>query len=227
MRFNWKTKRQNGPARHARRSLRGKAGGFSLVELIVVIGIFSVISGITVFNYGKFQSSLVITNLAYQAALAVRQAQVYGISVKQTKTNSFDVPYGVWFGENSKDFYLFADTNVGGGTKNKFDINTFDSKEELISLTGSNNIHKFCIHQGTWRCSTGNASARMSIMFKRPNPSALIYDFGGLGDSTLADQAEIQFKSAQGDKIARLTITSTGQISVDTCNGSKNIETGC
>ena len=58
--------------------------GFSLVELIVVMGIFTIMTSIVIFNYGRFSSNLIVTNLAYESALAVRQAQVYGISVKNT-----------------------------------------------------------------------------------------------------------------------------------------------
>lgn len=62
-------------------------------------------------------------------------------------------------------------------------------------------------------------SPLMSIIFIRPNPDAFIY---GLGDWTnTATQAEIQFSSDRGDKISRLTVTDTGQISIDTCNGNQ------
>ena len=208
-----------------------KEKGFSLVELIVVIGIFAVISGIVLFNYGRFSSNLVVTNLAYQAALAVREAQVYGISVKQTKTgNKFDASYGVWFNQSSnQNFYLFADK-----TKDGKRADGMSEDEEVFGMSGTNKISSFCVFQGsTSYCSNkSNGPSSISITFARPNPNAFIYGFNAanndiitgqsnLNNLTLFDRAEIMLTSGQGDKIARMTVYNSGQISVDSCNSPR------
>lgn len=54
--------------------------GFSLVEFIVVITIFSIMSSVSLFNYNEYQSRIRETNVAQDIALSIRQAQVYGIS---------------------------------------------------------------------------------------------------------------------------------------------------
>lgn len=54
--------------------------GFSLVEMIVVLTIFTIMTGTSLFNYNDYQDSLRETNIAQDIALTVRQAQVYGLS---------------------------------------------------------------------------------------------------------------------------------------------------
>ena len=59
--------------------------GYTIIELLVVFAIISVIMLITLFQYSTFSSSTLLTNLTYEVALSIRQAQVYGLSVKGTK----------------------------------------------------------------------------------------------------------------------------------------------
>ena len=78
--------------------------GFSLVELLVVISIFTIISSVVVFRQSKFSSDILITNLAYQMALEIREAQTYGIGVKSVDNpviigdSKFKYGYGIHFG---------------------------------------------------------------------------------------------------------------------------------
>uniref|UniRef100_UPI002B1DDAC5 pilus assembly FimT family protein n=1 Tax=Pseudomonas glycinae TaxID=1785145 RepID=UPI002B1DDAC5 len=58
-------------------TIKGKRG-FTLVELLVTVGVFAVVSGLTLANYPKFNSQTAITGLAQQIAIAIREAQVYG-----------------------------------------------------------------------------------------------------------------------------------------------------
>ena len=98
--------------------------GFTLVELLVVVSIIGVISTVIVFNHKKFNDNLEITNLSHDVALYIRQAQVYGVSVKELKDISlteeerFDTPYGIHFdiklAVNNKSFIFFADKNKDG-----------------------------------------------------------------------------------------------------------------
>ena len=201
--------------------------GFTLVELIVVIAIFAIISSVTLFNYGNFSSNLIVTNLAYQAALEVRQAQVYGISVKQVKGGTglpadFNAAYGVWFDGTSQSslqgFTLFSDRN------GNFIYDGTLENEESIQLPNSSFIKRFCIRSGSlgWLCSDVGGIKFMSISFKRPNPDSKIYgfyDLGGVNPVIIGTDAEIQFTTNRGDKISRMKVTSTGQISIDSCNG--------
>lgn len=218
-----------------------KQKGFSLVELMVVIGIFAVISGVVLFNYGRFSSNLVVTNLAYQAAIAVREAQIYGISVKQaSSTAGFSTPYGVWFskdvnsGAGIQNFYLFADNPSKTGSKNIRESDMSED-EEAFGMSGSNRIKYFCVISSSGSfCSDSGKLDALSIIFRRPDANAHIYGFLGgagvynsvAGTDKEFDRAEIMFTSGQGDKTARMTVYNNGQISVDACdNGIKTCTT--
>jgi prepilin-type N-terminal cleavage/methylation domain-containing protein len=57
-----------------------QTAGFSVIELIVVISIFAIMSGVTLFNYGDYRQKIEEINVAQDVALSIRQAQIYGIS---------------------------------------------------------------------------------------------------------------------------------------------------
>ncbi len=78
--------------------------GFSLVEFIVILTIFSIMTSVSLFNYNKHQSILEESNLAQDIALTIRQAQVYGISA----TNQI-------YGSEDFDASGYLDIQLGEG----------------------------------------------------------------------------------------------------------------
>src|SRR3989344_3995148 len=90
------------PQSYAPHSLRG----FSLIELLVVISIFSIISLVVLANHSRFNSSVLLGSLAYKIALSFRETQVYGLSVQGQSTN-FQVGYGIHF-SGGTTYTLFA-----------------------------------------------------------------------------------------------------------------------
>jgi hypothetical protein len=161
-----------------------------------------VITCIVLYNYGDFNDDLIVSNLAYEVALEVRTAQVYGLSVLGTKdatTNqdNFDSGYGVHFDydpnntANDQTFYLFVDTFGTGKLQNSADDATFNGTcmgptaspnpgecLEAVKLQGTNHIQMVCtVSDDSQSCDNttgGNASypATLDITFKRPNPDA-------------------------------------------------------
>lgn len=194
--------------------------GFTLIEMMVSIGIFAIITGIVMFNHGKFNSSIVVTNLSYEIALAVRQAQVYGLAVKQdpTETESVEYAYGVYFSElRPKEFYIFADSDENQQFNPDTDPCNGDPEsecQEAIEIRGDVEIRTI----ETW---TGGGSGNydevgeLTILFLRPNPVAIIRDGGNSGATDSGRQkAKIELHSDRADKSKEIIIELSGQVSV-------------
>lgn len=186
--------------------------GFTLVELLVSIAIFTVITTAAIFSHAQFNSSILLTDLTYEIALSIRQAQFYGISVKQNSSSTFNSGYGVHFDKTSPATYvLFEDKQ----TQNHI----CDSNE-----CGNNALQTFNIQKGnkiSKLCVAGDCTKDIvDISFLRPNPDAYI-TINGAG-SSVSGPAEICVTSADGSVNREITVESTGQISVGadptTCN---------
>ncbi|MCA9352580.1 type II secretion system protein [Patescibacteria group bacterium] len=54
--------------------------GFSLIEFVVVLVIFSIMSSVSIFNYNNYRNVIREINVSQDIALSIRQAQVYGLS---------------------------------------------------------------------------------------------------------------------------------------------------
>ena len=187
--------------------MKKSLAAFTLIELLVVMAIFMIISLLILANHSKFNSSVLLGSLAYDIALSVRQAQVYGVSVQQLQnTTNFNVGYGIHFA-GSSSYFLFADTNGN---------NVYDSGVDTIvtnySVTQGHFIKQFCgiTANGGQQCSDDPSPiTSLDIEFVRPNPDANISsNFPGLYSF-----GKIVVASPSGET-RTVTIASTGQISV-------------
>jgi len=191
--------------------------GFTLVELIIVSAIFAVMSSILMVRFSFFNNKILTTNLAYDIALSIRQAQTFGINVQGFDPGSgavFTTGYGVHFDISSNNSYIFfAD----------LDNNKEYSSDELVevySLGGGHFIKRLCgtVSSTVERCTDDSSPLLddLDIVFKRPEPDAVIESHGPPGPPNRLYQAgTITVTSPQGvDREVR--VFSTGQISIVT-----------
>lgn len=180
--------------------------GFTLVELLVSIAIFTIITSVAVLNHSSFNSSVLLTNLAYEIALSVRQAQFYGIVVKQSSTGSFDAGYGIHFdlGSSPSSYVLFEDRAPQDHLYNTGEA------IETYKIQKGNTIGKIVL---TTASGTSSQSV-VDISFIRPNPDTFIR-YGAL-TSNIASRAEVCVFSPGGTNKRKIIIEATGQISVST-----------
>lgn len=181
--------------------------GFSLIELIVVIAIFSTISLVVLANHSRFNSSVLLGSLAYKIALSVREAQVYGLSV-QGQSSNFQVGYGVHFAGGTT-FTFFADIN---GNK-KYDAGT-DTVVKTYTVSQGHTISDFCgIKSDTTRqCAASGVLTYLDVAFFRPDPDARMTS-NVFASPNSYSSSEITVSSPAGST-RKVTIASTGQISV-------------
>lgn len=197
---------------------RIKNKGFTIIELMVSIAIMVIILAVILVNYKKFDSGIVMTNLAYDVALSIRTAQTYGISTRGAKVSGateFDRPYGINFEINPDDpssvnkYLLFADTNLN---------RSYDEVDSLTAtkynIRGSYYIKDLCWLDSSTPSAVKTCGMRSAdITFLRPDPDALIYVSGEAQDALSA--LEIHIGSTQDASAIRvITVRPTGQISV-------------
>ncbi len=176
--------------------------GFSLIELLVTISILALVSGFVFFNHSQFNSQVIVENLAYEISLAIRQAQSYGVQVKQT-AGDFNEGYGVYFDINSDEFFIFADI-YPVSTPNFIYDPGLDEVVDTLRMSRGNEVDDLCVESD---CSPSS----ISIAFLRPNPSAVIKADSG---TEIYDSANIYIISPKGVK-KRIFVNRIGQISVN------------
>ena len=70
---------------------------------------------VVLFNYGSFTDNLALSAAGQEVSIAIRQAEVYGLSVKEVTPGSgnFNLAYGVHFSPATpNDYILFVDKNA-------------------------------------------------------------------------------------------------------------------
>lgn len=177
---------------------------FTLMELIVVTAIFIIVTAVTLASSGRFGGSIRLENLAYDIALSIRQAQVYGIAVQRYGASNFDVSYGMHFERGgSTSYVLFADVVPKDGLY---------SEGELVQSTeiqGGYRIVDLCARFAGASSDTCGAN-KLDITFVRPEPDAYIRVNDG---ATLYESGKIILESPRGDR-ASVVVEVPGQISV-------------
>ena len=185
--------------------------GFTLVETMVALGIFVIVTAIVFVGNSRFNNTIFLTNLAYDLALTVSRAQSYGINVRPFDgiTNPFEVGYGVHFKRGSAttdpkesdnfSFVLFADANL-----NKNYNNPDEFLERYLVRRGNSISNLYC---GETALVDG---ASIDVTFLRPDPDANFY-CNGIPSN--ASSVKIEVISPAGIK-KNVTIEATGQISV-------------
>jgi len=187
--------------------------GFTLVELMVTVSIVSLLMATILFNYSTFTDNLALSSAEQEVSVAIRQAQTYGINVRESSVSSgvFDYGYGVYFDPTDNgNYYLFVDSN--GDKKYTPGNGCGSGSTECVSkFTLRNNVKISNVCDPTTCYNTKT----LNITFLRPIPDANVYLFNSDGTiySGPITTGKIELTSAKG-KVARVTIENTGQIVV-------------
>ena len=114
-----------------------KAGGFTLVEMIVVLAIIIVITGIVTFNISTERQNSALLRSAQKLSLDLRRAQSFALSSKTYKTAGVPCGWGVHFNEaGSTSYTIFADLASAQDCSNRDFKMASDGSEnfEIVNL---------------------------------------------------------------------------------------------
>ena len=190
------------------RTCRQTSAGFSLIELLVVTGILVVITSIVLASNAAFGGTVILRSLAYDMGLSIREAQTYGISVRQTTTGTFGAGYGMHLQTSSPTTYVFfADLDDNGYWEGSSEV------VDEYTLNQGYQVSDLCVIPSGGGSETCDI-AQLDILFKRPEPDAHIRAERTTGPILEDNQrARIVITSPRGDE-ASIVIEVTGQISV-------------
>jgi prepilin-type N-terminal cleavage/methylation domain-containing protein len=205
--------------------------GFTLVELLVTITIFVIITGVVLVNSNKFDSTELLNNFTYDVALTIKQAQSYGVNARENNLGSFNTNlsgYGVYFnvdpatgaGGSNTNFVLFNDIsdNLGTGNPDKIYNGSItscptDSLECVQKYSIKKGLYIKNICAGASESTCDSSITKLSILFYRPNLAAFIYTVNGTFVSVPQSYAKITLASLDG-ATSSVVITAVGQIYV-------------
>lgn len=165
-------------------------GGFSVVELLVSIGIIAVVSSVVIVNQSQFNSTLELDNAAHQVALKIREAQNNALNVNQLTNNSDADVVG----------YGLAIPNIGI----PLTIGTVDpdcAPGDLCSNPGNSNnptitigqpginffIDSCASSQGNFNCDEVGQDGRFSDSVETSYSTLNLYDLGYKIDNVCAE----------------------------------------
>ncbi len=226
---------------HRPLAARNASGGFTLLELTFVIGIFAIMATIVLINFKSFGAATALDNLAQGVALRVVGAQRAATSGVLTPgllgADQASAPsYGVNLTSGSvantadQEFTYFADINHSGYFDDSGSCpSTPTATNECLSVTSittGDYISDLCYQYapvGGALTTTCDPSGEAYLTFTRPNPDARMGDCPLTGCSPSAghiDNADTTYieVSSSGDASLKETIivTALGEVRVET-----------
>lgn len=172
--------------------------------MLVSISIIALISGVIIFQYSKFDSQVLLRNVAYEVALTVREAQVLAVSVRGNSSD-FDQAYGVHFTKDSPTYQLFRDS----GTVPR----TFDGGDQILAtytISRGTTIGVLCKNATT--CASSASLPDEDVTFKRPDPDATFAHNSVL--DPISSLGIVVTSNKDPSSMRVVEVMTTGQISV-------------
>lgn len=190
--------------------------GFTLVELMVTVGIFVFMTALILARYNSYNSGTLLTNLAYDVALSIRQAQTYGLSVLKNESSGYNSAYGVHFDiYDPTKFIIFSDGDQINAPNGRYD-GAGDVVVVIYNLKRGAMITNVCI--GSSNDCVGGSMDILDISFKRPNPDSIIiggyYNAGNPEYFPPFRYAEITVSDSSNSSSRVIRVNDIGQISV-------------
>ncbi len=196
-------------------------GGYTFIELIVVIVIFSIVSSVVLFNFSDFSTNISLQNTTSDIALQIKEAQSDAIAGKLNDAivflgqTNYKPAYGIHFDIDVKprEFKKFTDLDKSreydGGSGN-CDVSDPECLKK-VSINGFDQIDTMCVRTIYDSPSDCNIVDILDISFERPFPDAIIR---AENDGVIYNDAEIVLVSSKGVK-RKIIINALGSITTE------------
>lgn len=172
----------------------------------MTVSIFIIVTGVVLVNFPSFSSKIALDNLAHEVALAVRQAQVFGVSSREfgVGTGVFPTRGAHFNSAQNTTFLLFVDTDGNNKYSGASEL------AETFTIGRRNYISSIC----GFVTSTSNCTPldTVDIIFTRPDPEPII--LGRIDNSeALYSYTAVTVSSPSGADRA-VAVWSNGQIAI-------------
>lgn len=188
--------------------------GFTIIEMLITMGVFALVSSMVLANYPRFSERLTLEQTAQKVALSFREAKTISLTVGESETGAEIFPgYGVHFdaGEDGdeKRYFIFSDLDA-----DKKYAESDDGEEDIFEIQSSAFISGACFGEENAetfeQCESYNQTKILDVVFTRPKPSIDFYD----GNMSRSEQNVIIFIVNSGGDVKKIIIWKTGQITV-------------
>lgn len=195
--------------------------GFTVVELLVTVGIVVLVTGVVMIRYSSFNSSVLLSSQAYLTGFDIREAQSLAISVRGN-SSQFREEYGMYFDMADTDQYLLFQDDDSNGDHDPARYHSgeavgapykVDSRFEILNICATNSSSRTCYAEDP--SSTGESVdaslSSIAISFQRPDFDAALYSDA----KTNLTSAEIHIGTQDSSIIKKVIVYSSGQITID------------
>lgn len=176
-----------------------KTAGFGLIELMVSIGIMTLVAAVILVRQSAFNGAVLLQGQAYEIALTTREVQTNAVSASAIAGTTREM-LGLYFDTSRSTTYRTFRDDEGNGSYDAAEEygqqNSLDSRFEIKAIRVG-----------------GTPQNSVSVMFERPNFDSKFY----VGTTQVgANQVEIDIGTKDGSAagVKTVVITATGQITV-------------
>ena len=168
--------------------------GFTFIEMLVVLSIIGVITGMVIFNVGSEQKNSALLRSAQNLSLNLRRSQNFALSSKTFRTSGVPCGWGLHFnGAGSTSYIIFADTATAANCSDRDFARVADGSEDFENINLDPQI------------MISSLSAGLSdIVFSPPEPSVFF----------APDQTTASIILSNYDTTREVKINKTGFISL-------------
>lgn len=197
-----------------------KKAGFTLIEMVVVLAIFAIITAILVPNIPQLRDKTSVDLVAQSVALHIRGAQVYGIGTRVDSgiSGGVNFRYGIHFpARPSTSFLLFASNTSSPYAGEGEECDTGAGCIETYSLRKVE-IVDICYYDdsGSSNCNSLPNSQAVDVTYLRPSSEAnFCIHSGGSCQSNVSRISITLQSSVRVEEKKVITIWKNGQISVE------------